>query len=46
MSLLNQMLQVLDARRAAQGVDGTLPNAVRPLPKPQASRLPLLLGML
>lgn len=44
MSLLNQMLQDLDARRAAQG--GTLPNAVRPLPKRQAARLPLLLGML
>lgn len=46
MSLLNQMLQDLDARRAAQGVDGTLPNAVRPLPRPSAARLPLLLGML
>ena len=46
MSLLNQMLQDLDARRAAQGVGNPLPNAVRPLPKPQASRLPMVLGML
>ncbi|KFB76978.1 MAG: tetratricopeptide repeat protein [Candidatus Accumulibacter sp.] len=46
MSLLNQMLQDLDERRAAQGVDGILPNAVRPLPRSQSSRLPLLLGML
>ena len=44
MSLINQMLQDLDARRAAHGVDTNLPNDVRPLPKPQASRFPLVLA--
>jgi MSHA biogenesis protein MshN len=44
MSLINQMLQDLDARRAAHGVGADLPNDVRPLPPPLASRLPLILG--
>ena len=44
MSLINQMLQDLDARRAAHGVGSSLPNDVRPLPQQQASRLPLILG--
>ncbi len=44
MSLINQMLQDLDARRAAHGVGASLPNDVRPLPQPQASRFPLILG--
>jgi len=47
MSLINKMLQDLDTRRAAYGVGTALPNDVRPLPKPQASRLPFILaGML
>ncbi len=45
MSLINQMLQDLDARRAAHGVGASLPNDVRPLPKAPASRLPLILGL-
>lgn len=44
MSLINQMLQDLDARRAAHGVGTKLPNDVRPLPRPEASRLPIVLG--
>jgi MSHA biogenesis protein MshN len=44
MSLINQMLRDLDARRAAHGVGADLPNDVRPLPPPPASRLPLILG--
>ncbi len=44
MSLINQMLQDLDARRAAHGSGTDLPNDVRPLPKPPASRLPLVLA--
>lgn len=44
MSLINQMLQDLDARRAAHGVGSSLPNDVRPLPQPRASRLPIILG--
>lgn len=43
MSLINQMLQDLDARRAAHGVGASLPNDVRPLPKPEASRWPVIL---
>jgi len=46
MSLINQMLQDLDARKAAQGAGSGLPNDVRPLPKVRASRLPLVLGSL
>jgi MSHA biogenesis protein MshN len=46
MSLINQMLQDLDARRAAHGVGSRLPNDVRPLPKPQASLLPIIVGVL
>jgi len=46
MSLINQMLQDLDARRAAHGVGSRLPNDVRPLPKPQASPLPIIVGVL
>ena len=42
MSLINQMLQDLDARRAAHGVGNKLHNDVRPLPKVQARRWPLL----
>lgn len=44
MSLINQMLQDLDARRAAHGVGARLPNDVRPLPVSQSSRWPLLLA--
>ena len=39
MSLINQMLQDLEARRATQ-VTGVLPSAVRPLPAPHAPRGP------
>lgn len=46
MSLINQMLQDLDARRAAHGVGSRLPNDVRPLPKPRASPLPIIIGVL
>jgi len=46
MSLINQMLQDLDARRAAHGVGSHLPNDVRPLPKETSSRWPLILGLL
>lgn len=46
MSLINQMLQDLDARRAAHGVGSRLPNDVRPLPKPQPSPLPIIVGVL
>lgn len=41
MSLINQMLQDLDERRAAHGVGANLPNDVRPLPKARKSFLPL-----
>lgn len=44
MSLINQMLQDLDARRAAHGVGANLPNDVRPLPVQKSSRLPIILG--
>ncbi|MFZ4537993.1 tetratricopeptide repeat protein [Propionivibrio sp.] len=44
MSLINQMLQDLDARRAAYGIGTSLPNNVHPLLKPRASRLPFILG--
>ncbi|MFT3849250.1 MAG: tetratricopeptide repeat protein [Propionivibrio sp.] len=39
--MINQMLQDLDARRAAHGVGTRLPNDVRPLPKASASYWPL-----
>jgi MSHA biogenesis protein MshN len=42
MSLINKMLQDLDARQAAGGGDLGLPNEVRPLP-PHENRLPALL---
>lgn len=45
MSLLNRVLQDLDARRAAHGVGSTLPNDVRPLPKPQKTQLPMILAI-
>lgn len=44
MSLINQMLQDLDARRAAYGVGANLPNDVRPLPAQKRSRLPIILA--
>lgn len=44
MSLINQMLQDLDARRAAHGVGANLPNDIRPLPVQKSSRLPIILG--
>lgn len=45
MSLINQMLKDLDARRAAYGAGATLPNDVRPLPVATSSvRWPWLLG--
>jgi MSHA biogenesis protein MshN len=46
MSLINQMLQDLDARRAAHGVGSRLPNDVRPLPPAPTSRWPVVLGVL
>ena len=45
MSLINQMLQDLDARRAAHGIGANLPNDVRPLPAARSSRRPLVLGV-
>jgi MSHA biogenesis protein MshN len=44
-SLINQMLQDLDARRAAHGVGNRLPGDVRPLPPAPKSRWPLVLGL-
>ena len=44
MSLINQMLQDLDARRATHGTGARLPNDVRPLPVAEPSRLPIILG--
>lgn len=46
MSLINQMLQDLDARSGTQGRPSQLPNDVRPLPPASPSRRPLLLGVL
>ncbi|WP_263769696.1 tetratricopeptide repeat protein [Propionivibrio soli] len=46
MSLINQMLQDLDARSGTQGRPSQLPNDVRPLPPAPPSRRPLLLGVL
>lgn len=44
MSLINRMLQDLDARRAASGVGTALPNEVRPLPPARPVRWSLLLA--
>ena len=44
MSLINQMLRDLDARKAAQGAASGVPNDVRPLPRQPASRLPIFLA--
>lgn len=44
MSLINRMLQDLDARRAASGIRSGLPNEVRPLPPARPVRWPLLLA--
>ena len=46
MSLINQMLQDLDARRAAHGIGAKLHNDVRPLPKAQAARWPLVFAVM
>jgi len=46
MSLINQMLQDLDARKVAHGAGSGLPSDVRPLPRPQTSRLPIILSVL
>lgn len=46
MSLINQMLQDLDARSDAQARPSRLPNEVRPLPPMTPSRRPLWLGIL
>ena len=44
MSLINQMLQDLDARKVAHGSASGLPNDVRPLPRSAPSRLPYVVG--
>lgn len=44
MSLINQMLQDLDSRRATSGPKSRLPNEVRPLPAARRSSGPLLAG--
>ena len=44
MSLINQMLQDLDSRRAANGPNCGLPNEVRPLPAMRRSSGPLIVG--
>ena len=44
MSLINQVLQDLDARRATYGTGTNLPNDVRSLPKPGTPLLPIVLG--
>jgi MSHA biogenesis protein MshN len=46
MSLINQMLQDLDARQALPGGRHPLPSAVRSLPARRSSRLPLILASL
>jgi MSHA biogenesis protein MshN len=43
MSLINQMLQDLDSRRAVSGAQSGLPNDVRPLPPARSIRWPWLL---
>jgi MSHA biogenesis protein MshN len=45
MSLLNQMLQDLDSRRATVGPKSGLPNEVRPLPAARRSNAPLIVGV-
>lgn len=45
MSLINQMLQDLDSRRAASGPKSGLPNEVRPLPPVRRSNAPLMVGV-
>jgi MSHA biogenesis protein MshN len=44
MSLVNQMLQDLDSRRAADGPKSGLPNEVRPLPVVRRSAMSLIAG--
>jgi len=43
-SLINQMLQDLDSRRAASGAKSGLPDEVRPLPPARPARWPLWLA--
>lgn len=45
MSLINQMLQDLDSRRAVNGPKSRLPNEVRPLPAARQSHAPLIVGV-
>ena len=45
MSLINQMLQDLDSRRAVSGPKSGLPNEVRPLPPARRSNGPLIAGI-
>jgi MSHA biogenesis protein MshN len=45
MSLLNQMLQDLDSRRATVGPKSGLPNEVRPLPAARRSNALLIVGV-
>ncbi len=45
MSLINQMLQDLDARRAAHGVGVKLPSEIRPLPPAPAARWPWVMAV-
>ena len=45
MSLINQMLQDLDSRRAASGPKSGLPDEVRPLPAVRRSSAPLFVGV-
>lgn len=45
MSLINQMLQDLDSRRAANGPGSRLPNEVRPLPAARRSPWPLIAAL-
>ena len=45
MSLLNQMLQDLDSRRATVGPKSGMPNEVRPLPAVRRSNAPLIVGV-
>ncbi len=45
MSLINQMLQDLDARRAVDGPQSGLPNQVRPLPVARTTQWPWATGV-
>ena len=45
MSLINQMLQDLDARRATHSAEMRLPNDVRPLPAASTPRWPWAIGV-